>query len=247
MGDLSRLIGEIIEHRMDAAASANDSGLGSVIKRKIRSKAAGAAARVSIDAADYVTKPIRQAAADKGIKMADAMMGRVDESGMADDSYAGTKFLMCQNGKQADQYRVYSLGYELRYQIKKSSISKVISIKDADGKKQATIKRKRFAFRFPWTMQFEPIDFSIQIEGSGTGKIKTHYKGTKRIVQSSFNDWTICGNFWGTKYQIVSDDALIASISETTERTEKHYVVSCVDPNDLIMVLVLMIVSQNTD
>ena len=92
MGDLSRLIGEIIEHRMDAAASANDSGLGSVIKRKIRSKAAGAAARVSIDAADYVTKPVRKAAADKGIKMADAMMGRVDESEMGTIPMPGRSF-----------------------------------------------------------------------------------------------------------------------------------------------------------
>lgn len=174
------------------------------------------------------------------------LMGLSDEGELSSDSFAGTKLLMCQNRDHKDRFQIYNLGYELRYRTKKTAISKAINITDSNGVKLVSIKRKRFAFRTPWSMQLEPIDFRVWIDGKGAGIIKTHYKGMKRIVKTSFNDWTIKGNFWGTKYQIVSGDALIATITETTERSETHYVVSCIQKNDLLTVLTLMLIAQET-
>lgn len=246
MGDWGRFVGRIVEDVVNDKSSVNDNGLLSKAKRKARAKAIGSATHISVDAVDSLTKPAQKAAAVKITQMTDKLMGLIDEGDLLSDSYAGTKLLMCENKKHENWFLIYSLGYELRYQVRTPPLSRTTIIADASGKRLASIKRKRFAFRFPWSMQIDPIDFVVQIEGQTSGIVKTHYKGMKRIVRATMNDWTIKGNFWGTNYQIVSDDVLVATITETTERSEKHYVVSCVNPDDLLMVLTLMIISQKT-
>lgn len=246
MGNWGRFVGQIVEAVINDKSSVNDNGLLSTVKRKVRAKAIGSATHVSVDAVDSLTMPARKTVAGKITQMTDKMMGLADEGDLLSDSYAGTKLLMCENKKHENWFMIYSLGYELRYQVKVHPLSRATVIMDATGKNLASIKRKRLAFRTPWSMQIDPIDFSVYIEGQTNGVVKTHYKGLKRIVQTTMNDWTITGNFWGTNYQIVSDDVLVATIMETTERSEKHYVVSYVNPNDLLMVLTLMIISRET-
>lgn len=246
MGDWGRFVGRIVEDVVNDKTSANDDGLLSKAKRKVRAKAIGSVTHVSVDAVGSLTKPAQKAAAVKISQMTDKMIGLADEDELLSNSYAGTKLLMCENKKHENRFLIYSLGYELRYRVRTLPLSRTTVIADASGKSLASIKRKRFAFRFPWSMQIDPIDFVVQIEGQTSGIVKTHYKGLKRVVQTTMNDWTITGNFWGTNYQIVSDEVVIATITETTERTETHYVVSCINPNNLIMVLALMIISQKT-
>lgn len=246
MGDWGRFVGRIVEDVVNDKASANDNGLLSKAKRKVRAKAIGSVTRVSIDAVDSLAKPVQKAAAVKITQMTDKMMGIANEGESLSDSYAGTKLLMCENKKHKNWFLIYSLGYELRYQVRTPPLSRTTVIADASGKSLALIKRKRFAFRFPWSMQIDPIDFVVQIEGQNSGIVKTHYKGMKRVVRTTMNDWTIRGNFWGTNYQIVSDEGVIATVTETTGRTETHYVVSCVNLDNLLMILTLMIISQKT-
>lgn len=246
MGDWGRFVGRIVEDVVNDKSSVNDNGLLSKAKRKVRAKAIGSATHVSVDAVDSLTKPAQKVAAVKITQMTDKMMGLADEGDLLSNSYVGTKLLMCENKRHENWFLIYSLGYELRYQVRTPPLSRTTIIADASGKRLASIKRKRFAFRSPWSMRIDPIDFVVQIEGQNSGVVKTHYKGMKRVVRTTMNDWTITGNFWGTNYQIVSDDVLVATITETTERSEKHYVVSCVNPDDLLMVLTLMIISQKT-
>lgn len=246
MGGWGRFVGRIVEDVVNDKSSVNDNGLLSKAKRKVRAKAIGSATHVSVDAVDSLTKPVQKAAAVKITQMTDKLMGLVDEGDLLSDSYAGTKLLMCENKKHENWFLIYSLGYELRYQVRTPPFSRTTIITDASGKSLASIKRKHFAFRSPWSMQIDPVDFVVQIVGQTNGIVKTHYKGMKRVVRATMNDWVLKGNFWGTNYQIVSDDILVATITETTERSEKHYVVSCVNPDDLLMVLTLMIISQKT-
>lgn len=231
---------------MNKKAPVQDVGLWSKAKRKAKTKVIGSVTRVSVDAVDSMTKPLRKAATQKILQATTQMLGCGDEGELLSDSHAGTKLLMCANEKHKGWFVIYGLGYNVRYQVKTERISKNTIIMDPEGKKLVLIKKKLFAFRFPWSMQIDPIDFNVQIAGRAEGTVKTHYKGTKRVIKTTMNDWTIAGNFWGTKYQVVSGDALIASITETTERSEKHYVVNCGNPDDLLMVLALMVISQKT-
>lgn len=65
MGDWGKFVGRIVEDVVNDRASVADSGLKSIIKRKVKSKAVGVATHISVDAADCITKPARNALANK--------------------------------------------------------------------------------------------------------------------------------------------------------------------------------------
>lgn len=142
-----------------------------------------------------------------------------------------------------DKFDVYDENREIKYTVKGelASIKHHLHIYDAKGKELGTVKEKLISLRSPISLESNPVDFIIEIGGKSIGKVKSRWSLGKQKYEVDFNDWIIEGNVFGWKYKILSGNEEIAHISQKLLYFGDTYVVNFTDPQNELIVLMLVI------
>lgn len=104
-------------------------------------------------------------------------------------------------------------------------------------------KEKLIAFRGPLSMDGDPKDFELFVNGKSLGKMKTKASLGKRKFKFDFNDWSVEGDFLQNTYQIKSGDTLIMKVTDKCgTMVYDPYVLDIMDRNSEFLCLLIAVV-----
>ncbi|MCL2109455.1 MAG: LURP-one-related family protein [Oscillospiraceae bacterium] len=142
-----------------------------------------------------------------------------------------------------DKFDVYDGSRNVKYKVKGEliSIKNRLHIYDSNGIKLGTIKEKLISLRSPILSEANPVDYIIEIGGEKLGKVKSTWSFGKLKYKVDFNGWHIEGSVFGGEYKILNDVEEIAVVSSKLFAMDCTYAVTFSDPNNELIVLMLVI------
>lgn len=140
-----------------------------------------------------------------------------------------------------DQFDVFDENREVKYTVKgkSASVKHHLRIYDAKGKELGRVKEKLISLRSPFSFEYNPVDYIIEINGEKRGKIKSRRKFGKQKYEVKFNGWRIEGNIVGWNFKILNGNDIIGYISKHS--INQAYVVEFPDKENELLILMLVI------
>ena len=155
--------------------------------------------------------------------------------------------LIQERGKFKEFYQVLDLNNQIRYVIKGELLSKKhhLHIYDATGRTEIGMaKEKLIALRGPFSLDSDPKNFELFLNGKSLGKMKTKASFGKTKFYLDFNDWLVSGDFLRNTYQITSGDDLVMTVTDKCgTMVYDPYVLDIMDQkNELLCLLVAVVI-----
>lgn len=135
-----------------------------------------------------------------------------------------------------EKYYIYDQNQAVKYTVKGELLSMKhhLHVYDASGRSElGTVKEKLISLRSPLSLDSNPKDFDIEVEGKKIGKVKTKAAFTKQKFDVTFNGWRVEGDVFGKNYKILdSDDNVIMLASQKLSYLNDMYFVDITNPQD---------------
>jgi uncharacterized protein YxjI len=163
------------------------------------------------------------------------------------DKQAGTDILVITQPRHTwkDKFNVYDENKHVKYTVKGefASIKSCLHIYNEQGKEIGKVKKKLISLRSPISLESNPVDLIIEIDGKKIGKVKSRRSFSKQKYVVNFNGWRIEGDVFGSKYKIIDGNEEVAHISQKLlyPFDKKVNVINFYKPQNEVIVLILVI------
>lgn len=161
------------------------------------------------------------------------------------DAQSGTGNLVIRQERHTwkDKLDVFDENQKIKYTVKGelTSIKHHRHIYDANDKELGLIKEKLISLRLPILKESNPVDFIFEIDGHKVGTVKSKWAFGRQNYEVDFNGWRIEGNIFKFEYKIYNGNEVIAQISKKLFFLDDIYVINVPDPNNELVVLMLVI------
>lgn len=141
---------------------------------------------------------------------------------------------------------VYDSPDNVKYTVKDEKLSAKhhLHIFDSTGKEIGFVKEKLITFRPSAIMQVNPIDFDFKINGKKVATLKSR-RSFKTTKFSMSNGWEIEGDFFGTKYCILSEGRIIGNVNRKLW-SDKYFLTFSECEDELLLLMVALAMDIDT-
>lgn len=151
-------------------------------------------------------------------------------------------YMVQERGKLRQSYYIFDATQQPKYFVRGELLSKKhhLHIYDPSGKIEiGFVKEKLIAMRGPLSMEGDPKNFSLQINGKEIGTMKTKYAFGKRKFVFDFNDWEVEGDFFGRNYTVQCEKETIMTVKQKGFAGGDRYFLDITNPpTELLCVLI---------